>query len=83
MGFHVVSAKNHVDQLMERYDKIRASDLEACRQALADPIEVNCLIDVYFQHVKDAIQFAQDSKTLFPTAQTVQMVYHDINNTGL
>ena len=35
MGFHGVSAKNLVDHLMKRHDKIRASDLEVCRQALA------------------------------------------------
>ena len=30
MGFHGVSAKNLVDHLMERYETIWASDLEAC-----------------------------------------------------
>ena len=38
MGFHNVSTKNLVDHLMERYSKICASELEACRQALAEPI---------------------------------------------
>ena len=38
MGFHGISAKNLVDHLMEKYRNIWASDLEACRQALAEPI---------------------------------------------
>ena len=36
MGFPNVSAKNLMDHLMNRYGKIWASDLEACRQALAN-----------------------------------------------
>ena len=46
MGFNGVSANNFVEHLMERYGKIRVSDLEAYRQALADPIEVDHFIDV-------------------------------------
>ena len=34
--------------MMDSYGKIRVSDLKACRKALADPIEVNYPIDVYF-----------------------------------
>ena len=67
---------------MERYGKIWASDLKACRQALAEPIEVDRSIDVYFQRVEDAIQFAQDGKTPFTPAQIVQTEYHAINMTG-
>ena len=44
------------------------SDLEAYRKALAEPIEVDCLIDFYFQQVEYAIQFAQERKTLFTLA---------------
>ena len=68
MGFHGVSSKKLMDHLMERYGKIRTPDLEACRQALAAPIEVDRPIDVYLQQVKDAIQFAQDGKTPFTPA---------------
>ena len=35
-----------VDHLIERYGKICVSDLEACKQALTEPIEVNRLIDL-------------------------------------
>ena len=41
MGLHGVSTKSLVDHLMERYRKIRASDLKTCRQDLANPIEVD------------------------------------------
>ena len=58
MGFHGVSSKKLMDHLMERYGKIRTPDLESCRQTLAAPIQVDRPIDVYFQRVEDAIQFA-------------------------
>ena len=83
MGFHGVSSKNLVDHLMERYDKISVSDLEACRQALEEPTEVDRPTDVYFQQVEDAIQFAQDGETPFTSAQIMQAAYHAINKTGL
>ena len=83
MGFHGISAKNLMDHLIERCSKIRASDLEARRQALASPIEVERLIGVYFQRVEDVIQFAQDGKTLFTPAQIAQTAYHDVNKPGL
>ena len=82
MGFHGVYANNHVDHLMERYGKIWASDLEACRQALAEPIKAELPIDVYFQRVEDVIQFSQDRKTPFTPAQIVQTTYHAANKTG-
>ena len=40
---------------MERYGKIWASYLEACIQALPEPIEVDRPIDVYFQRAEDTI----------------------------
>ena len=83
MRFHGVSSKNLVDHLMERYGKIRASDLKACRQALAEPIEVYLPINVYFRRVKDVIQFAQDGNTPFTPANIFQKEYHAVNKIGL
>ena len=60
-----------MDHLMKRYIKTRVSDLETCRQALSAPIEVDGLIDVYFQRVEDAIQFAHGGKTPFNPSQIV------------
>ena len=68
---------------MERYGKISASDLEACSQALVKPIEVDRLIDVYFQQAKDAIQLTQDRKTPFTLAQIAQTEYHALNKKGM
>ena len=83
MGFHIISAKKLVGHLMERYKEIRTSDLEACGQALAEPIEVDLTIDIYLQQVEDIIQFSQDGKTPFTSAQTAQTSYHAIKNTGI
>ena len=41
MGFNGVSDKNFMDHLVFRYGNIRASDLEACRQDLVEPIELD------------------------------------------
>ena len=65
MGFHVVSSKSLMDHFIDRYRNIRVLDLKACRQALADPIEVDQPIDAYFQWVDDVIQFSQDRNTPF------------------
>ena len=83
MGFHGVSSKNLIDHLMERYEKIRYSYLDACRQALAEPLEMYLPIDIYFKQVEDTIQFSQDGKTPFTKVQIVQTAYHAINKTGL
>ena len=83
IGFHSVSTKNLMDHLMERYRKTRSSDLEACRQSLVAHIEVDCRIDVYFQRVEDAIQFALNGKTPFTLAQILQTEYHGVKKTGL
>ena len=83
MGFQGVSAKNLVDHLMDRYGNIWASYLEACRKSLAEPIEVDFLINVYLQRAEDAIQFAQDGNATFTPTQIVQTEYHAVNKTGL
>ena len=72
-----------MDHLMERYRRIRALYLEACRQDLAEPIELDLPIDVYLQQVKYAIKFAQDGKTPFNQSQMVQTAYHAVNKTGI
>ena len=72
-----------MDHLMKRYRKIRALDLEACRQDLADPIEGDQPIDTYFQQMYDAIQFDQDGKTPFTLEKIVQTAYHAVNKTGI
>ena len=54
-----------MDYLTERYGKIRASEIEACRQALAKPIEVERPIIIYIQQVENTIQFAQNGKMPF------------------
>ena len=82
MGLNSVFAKSIVDHLIERYRKICASDLEACRQALAEPIEVDHLINVYPKWVEDSIQLAQDWKNPLTLSQILQMEFHAINKTG-
>ena len=68
---------------MDRYGKILASDLEACRQAMAYLIKVDRPIDVYLQQVEDAIRLTQDGKTPSTPTKIVQTEYHSFNKTGL
>ena len=81
MGFHGVSAKSLMYHLMDNYRNISASDLEECKQALEEPIEVDQPIDIYFQQVKDTKQFDQYRKTQFTLVQIVQTEYHAVNKT--
>ena len=83
MGFHGVSAKILVDHFMERYGKICVSDLEAYRQALAEPIELDRLINLYFQRLEDGIQFSQDGNTPLTPAHIVHKANHSVKNTGI
>ena len=83
MVFHAVTAKDLMDHLMERYGNIWVSNLEGCRQALKEPIEFDCPIDVYFRRVEEAIQLAQYGKMPFTPEKIVQASYHTVNNTGL
>ena len=83
MGLRRVTFKFLINHPMERYRKIRASYLEVCRQALVEPIEVNCPIYVYFQQVEGAIKFAQDINTTFTPAQIVHTSYDAVNKTSL
>ena len=83
MGFHDVSTNGLVDHLMERYGKICASDLEACRKALEESIELDRPIDVYSQWAEEAIQLSQDGKMTLTPVQIFQTAYHAINKTGL
>ena len=83
MGFHRVSAKNLMDHLIESYRKIWASGLEACRQDLSAPIDIDCQIDVYLQQVEGSIQFAQHGKMPFTPSHILQTAYHAVNKTGI
>ena len=83
MGFHGVSANKLMEHTMERYGKTRASYLKTCRQALMASIEVDLLLDVYFQRVEDVIQFAQDGKMPLTPTQIVQTAYHAVNKTDI
>ena len=72
-----------MEHLMERYGKIQVSNIEAWRQALEKPTEVDRHIDVYFQHMGYTIQFAQYGKTPFTSNRISQAAYHTVNKTGL
>ena len=83
MESHAVTAKERMDHHMERYGKIRESDFEACRQALAKPIEVDRPIDVYFQRVEYTIHFTQYGKTPSTPNKIVQIAYHNVDKKDL
>ena len=72
-----------MDHLMESYGKIWDSYLEDCRQALAEPIEVDRPIDIYYHCTEYLIKFLQDRKYHFTPDQIVKAAYHDVNKTGL
>ena len=51
MGLQSDMEKDLMGYCMKRYGKILASNIEACIQALVEPIEVDHPIDVYFHPV--------------------------------
>jgi hypothetical protein len=82
-GYMVVTPRDLIDHLLERYGRITASDIANCRTKVEAPMDPTQPIDVYFQNIDDCIQFATDGQVPFTALQIVQTAYHAISKSGL
>ena len=55
-GYLGISTRDLLDHLLDRYGKITAADIEACKQRMNEPLDATQPIDVYFQKIDDCVQ---------------------------
>ena len=68
-GYMGVTTRDLLDHLMYRYDNITASDLKANKARINEALENSRPIDVFFQRIDDAVQYADDGKNPFTAKQ--------------
>ena len=59
-----------------------ATDLKENESRINGALDNSVPIDVFFQRIDDAVQYADDGKTPFTAKQILQTVFHSVNATG-
>ena len=62
-GYMGVTTRDLLDHLMDRYGNITAVDLKANEARINEALDNSRPIDVFFQRIDDAVQYADDGKT--------------------
>ena len=78
-----VTTRDLLDHLMDRYGNITAADLKENEARINEALDNFCPIDVFFQRIDDAVQYANDGKHTFTAKQILQTAFHSVNTTGL
>ena len=78
-----VTTRDLLDHLMDRYVNITAADLKANEARINEALENPRPIDVFFQRIDDAVQYADDGKNPFTAKQILQTAFHSVNATCL
>ena len=82
-GYMGVTTRDLLDHLMDRYGNITAADLKNNDKRLNQPVDSSQPIDVLFQRVNDAVQYANDGNNPYTANQVLQTAFHAVNSTGL
>ena len=82
-GYMGVTTRNLLDHLMDRYGNITATDLKANEACINEALDNSCPVDVFFQRINDAVQYANDNKNPFLAKQILQTAFHSVNATGM
>ena len=69
--------------LLDIYGKIMTSDLEANNQKMNEPIDSSLLIDKYFEHIYDCVQFNDDGNIIYMEAQVTPKSHHKVLASGI
>ena len=64
-----VMTQDLLDHLMDRYDNITAANIKANEACINEALDSSRPIDVSFQRIDDAAQYADDGKNPFTTNQ--------------
>ena len=82
-GYMGVTTRDLKDHLIDRYGNITATDLKANKARINEALHNSSPIDVFFQRIDDAVQYADDGKNPFTAKQILQRAFHSVNTTGL
>ena len=82
-GYMGVTTRYLLDHLMDRYGNITSNDLKANEARINEALDNSIPIDVFFQRIDDAVQYADDGKNPFTAKQILQTAFHSVNATGL
>eukprot|EP00957_Ditylum_brightwellii_P180111 13720194-Ditylum_brightwellii.AAC.1 len=77
-----VTARDVLDHLMDRYGQIKPANLVANGDRYNQPMDIPQLIDAYFAHINDCIQYASDGKTPYTSKQILTTALHAMQKTG-
>jgi hypothetical protein len=69
--------------LYTNYAKITTADLEANDRAMKQPCDVNQPIEVMYQQIEDAIEFAAAGQTPYSPEQVLSIAYQLVFRTGI
>ena len=78
-----VTTRDLLDHLMDRYGNITAADLKANEACINEALDNSRPIDVFFQRIDDAVQYADDGKKPFTAKQILQTAFDSVYATGL
>ena len=79
----VVTTRDILDHLMNWYSNITAANLKAIEACINENFDHSRPIDVFSQHIYDAIQNAHDGRNLFTAKEILQTKFHSINATRM
>ena len=82
-GYMGVTTRDLLDHLIDRYGNIMAADLKTNEARINEALDNSRPIDVFFQRINDAVQYADDGKNPFTAKQILQTAFHSVNATGL
>ena len=68
-GFLVVTSKDLINFLLQRYGKITASDLMTNKRKMDKSLDPSVPIDIYFKKNDECKQFATDAETAYTPEQ--------------
>ena len=82
-GYMGVTTRDMLDRLMDRYSNITAANIKTNEAHINGELENSRPIDIFFQRIDDAVQYADYGKNSFTAKQILQTAFQSVNTTGL
>jgi hypothetical protein len=82
IGYLGITTGDLLDHLLDRYSNITATDLEANKTQMNEPLDSTQAIDMFFKRINDCIQYAVDGRVPYTAEQILQTAYNSISTSG-
>ena len=82
-GFINLTTREILEWLLIRYSKITAADLHENKRRLNEPLDTSKPVSVYFKHMEEAAQYANDGNAPFSDNDIIETAYYAFQQTGL